>query len=71
MVCSLCGIKGHNKRTCKNKDPIKDILHGIIGKVITLNKELNEVEKLFSSKSQWEKFCLLRYEKKNTFNSKS
>ncbi len=32
---------------------------------------LNEVEKLFSSKSQWEKFCLLRYEKKNTFNSKS
>lgn len=45
MVCSLCGIKGHNKRTCKNRDPIKDILHGIICKVITLNKELNEVEK--------------------------
>ena len=35
------------------------------------NIGLNEVEKLFSSKSQWEKFCLLRYEKKNTFNSKS
>ena len=35
------------------------------------NIGLNEVEKLFSSKSQWEKFCLLRYEKKDTFNSKS
>ena len=28
------------------------------------NIGLNEVKKLFSSKSQWEKFCLLRYEKK-------
>ena len=27
------------------------------------NIELNKVEKLFSSKSQWEKFCLLKYEK--------
>ena len=25
---------------------------------------MNKEEKLFSSKSQWEKFCLLKYEKK-------
>ena len=35
------------------------------------NIGLNKFEKLFSSKSQWEKFCLLTYEKKNTLNSKS
>jgi 2-polyprenyl-3-methyl-5-hydroxy-6-metoxy-1,4-benzoquinol methylase len=33
------------------------------------NIDLNKEEKLFSSKSQWEKFCLLKYEKKNTSNS--
>ena len=47
MVCSLCGGIGHNKRTCKNKDPnnIGDILNDMINKVINMNKDLNEVEK--------------------------
>ena len=35
------------------------------------NFGLNKFEKLINSKSQWEKFCLLRYEKKNTLYSKS
>ncbi|MAZ46805.1 MAG: hypothetical protein CMM98_04440 [Rickettsiales bacterium] len=35
------------------------------------NIGLNKFEKLINSKSQWEKFCLLKYEKKNTLNSKS
>ncbi len=47
MVCSLCGGIGHNKRTCKNKDPnnITNILNDMINKVITMNKDLNEVKK--------------------------
>jgi len=46
MVCSLCGLQGHNKRTCKNKDPnnIGNILNDMINKVITMNKDLDEVE---------------------------
>ena len=35
------------------------------------NIGLNRFEKLINSKSQWEKFCLLKYEKKNTPNTKS
>ena len=35
------------------------------------NIGLNKFEKLINSKSQWEKFCLLKYEKKNTPNTKS
>ena len=35
------------------------------------NIGLNKFEKLINSKSQWEKFCLLKYEKKNTLNTKS
>ena len=35
------------------------------------NIELNKFEKLINSKSQWEKFCLLKYEKKNTLSTKS
>ena len=35
------------------------------------NIGLNKFEKLINSKSQWEKFCLLKYEKKNTLNPKS
>lgn len=47
MVCSLCGGIGHNKITCKNKDPnnITNILNDMINKVITMNKDLNEIEK--------------------------
>ena len=35
------------------------------------NIGLSKFEKLINSKSQWEKFCLLKYEKKNTLNPKS
>ena len=35
------------------------------------NIGLNKFEKLINSKSQWEKFCLLKYEKKNTLSTKS
>ena len=47
MVCSLCGGIGHNKRTCKNRDPnnIGNILNDMINKVITMNKDLSEIEK--------------------------
>ena len=47
MVCSLCGGIGHNKRTCKNRDPnnIGNILNDVINKVITMNKDLSEIEK--------------------------
>ncbi len=35
------------------------------------NIGLNKFEKIINSKSQWEKFCLLKYEKKKIFSTKS
>ena len=48
-TCGLCGKKGHNSRTCKNKETIDDVIVNK-GSKIYIPKKLKEGDSILKSK---------------------